>query len=593
MQFIKTLLASTLGVFLAFFILFLVTLIMVASSQRESEPFVRDGSVLHIELGGVLAERTSPDPFAEIFATGQRPTSLTEVRNNLRKAAADDRISGVWLDMNALSAPWSRLHELHSELERFKESGKFIYASTDDLGFTQQSYYLATVADSIFSPPLTFFQFEGMHIQGQFLKNMFDKIGVDFTVINTGDHKSAGDGFTRTSFSDADREQLQPIINQFANQFLSAVSNRSGLSRDELDTILNERPYFTIESVQDFNFFDAFAYPDEVKAKLEQRVKDEGHRRFNLVANHRYTRVKPESAGLDRMDNRNRIAVLHLNGPIEPMSDPVFPGSSQASITATNFYDDFESILDDESVKAVILHVNSPGGAASTSELIWAAIQNRDREIPVLTYMGSVAASGGYYIGMAADEVFANPSTITGSIGVISLWPNASELLNERLGITFDEITSHEHAGWLSPDRALSPAAERAFRDFNEETYEIFLDRVAASRAMDVEEIRPLAGGRVYTGLDAAEVGLIDGVGTLDDVIARAAELAELETWSIARFPQPKTFIETLLASSGTSVKGMFMRSNPALEQLHWIQSVIEGKRMQNLLIMPYDLILE
>lgn len=594
MKFLKTLLASTLGVFLAFFILFLLTLIIVSSSQRETEPFVRDGAVLHIKLNGAISERTAQDPFAEIFnPAGTRPTSLTELRSNLRKAAADSRISGVWLDLNAISAPWSRLYEIRRELELFKESGKFIYASTDDLGFNQQSYYLATAADSIFAPHLTFFEFEGIALQGQFLKNMLDKIGVEITVINTGDHKSAGDNLTRTNFSQADREQLQPIVDQFATQFLDAVSQRSGKNRSELDRILNSQPYFTIESVADFNFFDEFLYPSQVEKRIEQRVKAEGHRRFTLVANHRYTRVKPETAGLGKPDTRNKIAILYLNGPIQPMADPGFPGSTQSVITATKFQEDFKEILDDDQVKAVVIYVNSPGGAASTSELIWAEIKNRDREIPVITYMGGVAASGGYYIGMAGDKIIANPSTITGSIGVISIWPNAQELLNERLGITFDEIRSHTNAGWLSPDRALSPAAFQTFKQFNEDTYDIFLDRVSQSRNMDLDVLKPLAGGRVYTGLDAAKVGLVDSTGTLYDAVTMAAALADLESWSVDRFPKPKSFLEMLSASSGTRIAAKLGRAQPVVEKVNWVQGIISGNAMQNLLIMPYDLILE
>lgn len=593
MKFLKTLLASTLGVFLAFFLLFIIGLIIVASSQSESEPYIRDGSVLHIELSGQLPERTTQDPFAELFDPGGQPASLWSIRTNLKKAAADDRIEGVWLDMSAMTTSWSGLYNLREELVAFKESGKFIYASTDDIGFNQQSYYIATVADSIFAPHLTFFELEGIAIQGQFLKGLLDKIGVEMNIINTGDHKSAGDNFTRTNFSQADREQLQPIVNQFADQFLGAVSERTGKSRTELDEFLNSGPQFTIEFTKDMNLIDDFAYPPDVKRKIEQRVKDAGNRNMHLVDNKRYARVKLESAGLPKVDERNKVAILYLNGPIQPQVTSSFPGSQETVITADSFYDNFKEILEDDNIKSIVLYVNSPGGAASTSELIWAEIQNRERDIPVVTYMGPVAASGGYYIGMAGDHVMAAPNTITGSIGVISIWPNASELLNDKIGINFDTIKSHEYAGWLSPDRALRPAEEAAFRNFNEETYDIFLDRVSQSRGVDVADIRPLAGGRVYTGTDAFENGLIDGTGTLRDAIAKAAELAEMETYSIFTYPRPKTLLEMLTSSSGSSVRSMIRSEVPFAEEAHWVQSLVDGKNMQNLLIMPFDLKIE
>lgn len=596
MKFLRTLLASTLGVFFALFIIFMILVIMVASSQRESEPYVRDGSVLHIELMGSIAERTSDDPFAELFDSGLKPVSLWALRSNLRKAAADDRIEGIWLDLSSVSTSWARLYDLHDALEEFKESGKFIYATTNDIGFNQQSYYIATTADSIFAPPLTFFEFEGIALQGQFIKGLLDKIGVEMQVINTGDHKSAGDAFTRTGFSESDREQLQPIVNQFADQFLNAVSESRNISRSELDDFLNQGPQFSIEFSKDFNLIDGFAYPADVKSKIEQRVKDAGHNRLHLVSNDRYSRVKPESAGLGKTDDKNKVAVLYLDGPIQPLSSSSFPGQEEAVITATAFNKNFEALLEDDDIKAIVLYVNSPGGAASTSELIWAEIKNREREIPVITYMGPVAASGGYYIGMAGDKVMSSPTTITGSIGVIATIPNASELLNDKLGITFDSIKSHEHAGWLNLADELSPAEVETISNFSSQTYDTFVSRVASSRdQLDVDDILPLAGGRIYSGTDAVSNSLIDSTGTLRNAINWAAELAQLdENFSINTYPRPKTFFEQITSSSsGASLRTMIRKEMPMAEEVHWIQNVVHGESMQNLLIMPFDLKIE
>ncbi len=575
MGFLKSFLASLLAIFVSFFLLFLFVLILIVSSSRETEPFVRDGTVLEVRMGSTLRELPPSDPLSMLFMDPSRePVTLRGLQNNLEKAAADDRIEGVWFKMNNIAASWTNLIALRDEMLAFREeSGKFIYVSTDDIGFNEQSYFLATAADSIFSPPETFFEFDGFFIQAVFFSDMLDKIGVEAEIFRVGEYKSAVEPFFRRDLSEENEAQLQAIVDNVANTFLSAVSERTGMSRDELDDLMNERPILTSRGAYEAGLIDLLTYPDDVEKRLENRVIENGNKELRTITFQRYNRVKKSTAGVKKTDTKNRIAVIHASGNIMPEfdSESIFPGTDD-NITYRNFSKSLEDALEDDNVKAIVLRITSPGGAGSTSDLIWNKVREASKEKPIIASMGPVAASGGYYIAMAADTIVASSQTITGSIGVFGVVMNMQELFNEKLGIHFDAVTSHNHSLWISPDKPMSEAARRTYQGFVDEFYEVFLERVAVSRDMTIDEVRPVAGGRVWTGVEAHEVGLVDVIGELSTALAIAAEKAGIEEYEIETYPKPKSIFDLFSGSAQAQVRKIFQ---PHIKELEYLDPMI------------------
>jgi len=592
MGFIKSFLGSLLAIFVTLFLLFLVVVILIFSTSRETEPYVRNGTVLEIRIGSTLLERPPTDPFAMLFSDPSRvPVTLRGLESNLEKAAADDRIEGVFFKINNLAAPWPNLIALRDKMIEFKEeSGKFIYVSTDDIGFNEQGYFLATAADSIFSPPETFFEFDGFFIQAVFFRDMLDKIGVEAEIFRAGEFKSAVEPFFRRDFSSENEEQLQSIVDNVAETFLAAVSERTGYSRSELDAIMNETPILTSRSAHEAGFIDKLVYPDEVEKRIENRVVENGNDELRTITYQRYNRVKKSTAGVEKPDTKNRIAVIHATGNIMPEFDSqsVFPGSEE-NITVRNISKSIDEALDDDNVKAIVLRITSPGGAGSTSDIIWHKIREAAKQKPVIASLGSVAASGGYYIGMAADTVIASSQTITGSIGVFGVVMNMQELLNEKLGIHFDAVTSHEQALWISPDKPMSETARRTFQGYVDDFYDVFLERVAVSRNMSMDQVRQAAAGRVWTGNQALEVGLVDVIGELSTALSIAAEMAEIEEYTIDTYPKPKSIIEILTGSAQTQVRMLLRPHIKELEYLDPMLHILNNDPRAVIARIPFD----
>lgn len=592
MGFFKSFFASLLAIFVSFFLLFFLGLIIVISSQKETEPYVRDGSVLEIRIGATLPERPPDDPFSILFQESSRtPVTLRGLENNLEKAAADDRIAGIWMNVNNLGTSWNHLIELREKMQEFRnESGKFIYITTDDIGYNEQSYFLATAADSIFAPPETFFQFDGFFMQSVFFKEFLDKIGVEAEIFRAGEYKGAIEPLFRTDLSDENREQMQAIVDNVADTFLAAVSERTGMSRSELDILLNEEHIMTSRGAYEAGLIDALVYPDELKSRMEEQVTEMGNREFRPIRYSRYNRVDRSSAGVDDPSTSNKIAVIHAAGNIMPdLGEPsFFPGSTD-NITARRFGDNLDNALEDDNVKAIVLRITSPGGSGATSDLIWHKIREAAKEKPVIASLGSVAASGGYYIGMAADTIVASSQTITGSIGVFGVAMNMQELLNDKLGIHFDEVTSHDQALWISPDKPVSDRTRRAIQTYVDDFYDVFLERVAVSRNMTVEEVHAVGQGRVWTGPDAYEAGLVDAIGEMDTALAIAAGKAGIEEYTIEIFPKPKSLMELFAGSAQTQIRYMMHPGLKELESLDPILQILKHDPRTAIARMPFD----
>ncbi|MEX0681471.1 MAG: signal peptide peptidase SppA [Balneolales bacterium] len=592
MSFFKTFFASLLAIFVSVFFLFLLGVILFVSSQKETEPYIGDGSVLEINMGSTLIERPSPDPLSMLMQDPDRvPITLRELESNLEKAAADQRIEGVWIKVNNLAAPWAHLAAMRNEMLKFREtSGKFIYVSTEDIGFNEQSFFIATAADSVFSPPETFFEFDGFFIQAVFFKEFLDKIGVEAEIFRAGDYKSAVEPFYRSSFSEENELQLQAIIDNVADIFLDAVGRRTGKSRAELDALMNEEPVLTSRGAFEAGLIDKLLYPSEVKKQIETRIKEQGHRELRTVSYNRYNRVSRSAAGIPKAAGNDKIALIYASGNImpDPGAPSVFPDSREM-ITARGMADHLKAAREDDQVKAIVLRINSPGGAGSTSDLIWHEIRQTAMEKPVIASMGSVAASGGYYIGMAADTIVASGQSITGSIGVFGVAMNMQELFNEKLGLYFDEVTTHEQSLWLTPDKPMTEVARTTFQSYVDEFYNVFLQRVSESRNMTIEEVHEVAGGRVWAGTDAYEAGLVDVLGELNEALAIAAEAAGIEAYTVESYPKPKSLLELLSGSAQKQVKILLNPGIKELEHLDPIFHILKNDSRTVIARIPFD----
>jgi protease-4 len=556
MNFFKTLIAATLGTIIALLLIFFILLITVSASSQEPEPYIQSNSVLKFSLSGTLPSQPPSNPFDELLGqNSNNKTSLQTLKENLSKAQTHDNISGIWLEVDMMTESWANLQEAHRVISAFRDSSeKFVYASTNDIGLNEKGYYLATAADSIFAPPESFFEFDGFYNQVTFYDGAFEKLGIEAEVIRQGKYKGAVEPFYRKELSEENEYQLSEILNSVNSNFSETVSAYTGRSVDEINSLMNEEPNLTTHFAYSEGLIDSLMYVDEVENHIKKRVGVGAEEALETVSNSRYAKVSSSSAGLSAPSTSNKVAVIYANGPILPdMGSSQF--NNQPTISASFIEEQLEEIRNDDNVKALVLRINSPGGSGSTSDIIWRMLQQTKTDIPVIASMGGVAASGGYYIAMAADSIVAEPTTVTGSIGVFATKFNARQLLNDKLGLTFDAVKSHDHADWLVTNRELSPSEEKAFQQYIGQFYQTFIGKVAESRNMDVQEVDQHAQGRVWTGSDAQEVGLVDQLGGMDRALGIAAEKANISDYSVVRYPKPKSFYELLMGSAATQAK--------------------------------------
>jgi protease IV len=589
MQFFKTFLASLLGTILGILILVLILFASIMSSSQQPEPYVRANTVLTINLAGDIPVRADLDPFEEIFSPGTaaRP-NLENLRSNLRKAAADDNIAAVWVQASMITAPWANLQRAYKYFEEYKESGKPLYFNTNDIGMNEKAYYLATLADSIYFPPVTGFQFDGFVAQFSFYRGMLEKIGIEPEIFRVGKYKSAVEPFMNESSSPESREQTREILDSATATFVDAVVRRTGKSHDEINALLNTPPVDRINFAYENGLIDVIGYSSDLEDAIKERLELDEDTDLRTIAFGRYNRVTYKSAGVTVPDTRNRIAVIHASGAIMP-NIPDSPFSSSTGITARSVRSQLNSALEDDNVKAIVVHIVSPGGAATTSDLLAQYLKEASEKKPVIASFGSVAASGGYYMAMGADTVVAAENTITGSIGIFSLLFNTEELFTEKLGITYETMKTHEYADLFNLTRPFT-ASERAILQQNMDNgYEEFLKRVADGRGMTRDEVHEVAQGRVYTGVAAYEAGLVDVIGDLDRAIEIAAEMADIEEYTLDIYPKRRDIFETLFSSANTRMQAWMTGWMPKdlRNDMHDLNTIMSQPAGMNWALLP------
>ncbi len=537
-QFFKFAFASCLGVFL-FFVLFGVigSVWLGRRAAAESAKPVKPNSVLKITLDKPIPERTNNLPISFIDFKEEKTLGLTDIIRTIEAAKADDRVKGIYLELDIVPLGLSQATELRRALKDFSEAGKFIVAWSK--GYTQQAYYLASVADIVALHPLGLIDLRGFGAVVPYFKHLLDKVGIQMEVFYAGNYKSATEPFRLDRMSQYNREQLHAYLDPVSKAFLREIAQDRGLTPSAIEAAVQNFDGRDAELCLERGLIDAIVWKDSVRQLIRQELGLDEADDIPVVTLGRYfPHVKD---GVD-YDLEDRIAIVYAEGSI------VDGEGELGQIGDERYTKILRDIRHSKRVKAVVLRVNSPGGSAMASDNIWREIKLlKEAGKPVVVSMGDYAASGGYYISCNADSIFAEPNTLTGSIGVFLMMPNMSGLFREKLGITWDTVRTHEWATRLTPYFPLSKDETKVMQGLADKIYDIFLTRVAEGRGMTKEQVHAVAQGRIWSGARAKELGLVDEIGDLDRAIEAAAALAGLAKYRITEYPRVKEPLQQLL----------------------------------------------
>ena len=513
---------------------------LVATTGSSSTTNVRTGTVLEIHLSGTIPELASNDPFEELFDLGTR-YDLADFKSGLKKAADDDRVEAVWLRTGGMFAPWSTLQEIRQALLAFKQSGKPVIASSGESFMTERDYFLASVSDEVYAAPGSFFEFNGLYAQAFYYKGLMDMLGIEPTIVRAGSFKSAVEPFTRTDMSEESRLQLGALLDTHSDVLTTAIAESRDTTAAYLETLMRDDAFITVEGAYHAGLLDGLLFDEAVEKKIKARIDSTERGDLRTVRFRSY--VDAPAAG-PRSSNEGAIGIVYAVGTIMSGASS-YGGGTLGSAT---FNRAMEKVREDDHVKAVVLRINSPGGSAVASDAMWQAIDQTAQVKPVIVSMGDLAASGGYWIATAGDTIVADPVTITGSIGVFGMHFSIGEMLDSKLGVSFDHVATSDYADMFSGLRPLRPAEQAMLGSIIDSTYADFLELVADSRGLEVDAVHEIAQGRVWSGADALEIGLVDLLGGMDVAIGIAADQAGLEegTYSIMRLPRPKSLFEEL-----------------------------------------------
>lgn len=581
-DFIKFTFASLLGVVLAgvvFTILGIVTMVgMVASSDTETT--VKENSIFVLDLNGTLSERVQENPFQQLMGEGFSAYGLDDILTSIKKAKEHENIKGIYLQASTLESSFASLEEIRHALADFKESGKFIIAYADQ--YTQSMYYLASIADKVIVNPQGSISWHGLASQTIFFKDLLKNVGIDMQIFKVGTYKSAVEPFIATEMSDANREQVSVFLNSIWKRLLEDVSTSRNIPEETLNAYADQ--VMDLKQAEEYvacGLVDTLMYKDGVLNYLKEisgREQDESLRTLSLSEMKNVKRNTPKDK------SGNMIAVYYAFGGIDDTT------SSEEGINSQKVIKDLRQLREDETIQAVVLRVNSPGGSAYGSEQIWHEIELLKAEKPVVVSMGDYAASGGYYISCNADCIVANPTTLTGSIGIFGMFPNMEGLLTDKLNLHFDLVKTNKFADMGDISRPFNADEKEAMQNYINNGYKLFVKRCADGRGMSTEAIEKIAEGRVWTGATAKELGLVDELGGLEKAIEIAAQKAEIENYSIINYPSKGNVFSSLLEQGKDDYINGQMKD--ALGEyyyyLQFVQNLKEADRIQAR--MPFDI---
>ena len=522
-----------------FFVIFvagIASLFTKGMSDFEVKPLKsKTNTVLTLKFDNNIKDVGSADFNPTSFKVDET-IGLNTILYSIEKASKDDSIKGILLNIDNINTGFATTFEIRNALKNFKQlSNKFVYAYST--GYSQKGYYLSSIADSVFVYPEGIIELTGLSINQMFLKDMLGNIGIDMQVIRGKNNKfkSAVEPYMKNSMSDANREQTSQFLTSIWNNMLDSIAIERDLTRDEIQTITNDLVLSDVKETINLKFADKLIYADELDSILSNRLDTKDVNDINFVSFNKYAKNQLKVLNNTNFKNTN-IAVIYAQGEIKTGN------SDNNTIGSKTLAKHIKQARLDDDIKAIVLRVNSPGGSALASDIIWREVYLAKKTKPVVVSMGDVAASGGYYIACAADKIYATPNTITGSIGVFGVLPNAKELFEEKLGIHFDGVKTANHADLGSIYRPLTDKEYSIIQQSVENVYETFLTRVSNGRkSLNTNtEVDAIAQGRVWSGIDALEIGLVDELGGINDAINGAAILAEIEKPNAARYPKVK-----------------------------------------------------
>ncbi|MCS7019905.1 MAG: signal peptide peptidase SppA [Cytophagales bacterium] len=566
-QFFKFVIATVVGIIL-FFFLSLLVLLFIASATSTDTDKIAENSVLKLSLNAPVKERKEENPLENLTVPGvpsQRTIGLLELKQAITKAKTDEKIKGIYLDAGNISAGFASLEEIRQALIDFKKSGKFIYAYSETI--SEPAYYIISVADSIFVHPQGGFEFNGLVAEIGFAKGLFEKIGVKPEIFRVGDFKSAVEPFMLDKMSDANRLQITAYLNSIYNHYLKGISQSRGIPVEQLAELSAKMQVQMPQDAAQYKLISRTAYYDEVEAIMKKKLGVEEKKKIDYVSLKTYSSAQVEEGSY----NKKKIAVIFAEGDIQSGK------STRESIGSETIAEELRKVRQDDKIAAVVLRINSPGGSALASDVMWREVQETRKKKPVIASMSDVAASGGYYMAMGCNKILAQPNTITGSIGIFGLLFDASNLLTDKVGITFDRVETGEYADIGTPTKKFTDAERQIIQRMVNEGYENFTSKAAQGRNMPLDTLKKYASGRVWTGEQALKIGLIDALGGLEEAIKEAAKEAQLkeEDYAVRYYPVKKSFWETLQESNDL-MEEYFLQKNtgefyPLLKQIQSI----------------------
>lgn len=559
-DFLKFTFATVTGIILSsviLFILSMVTLFGVISSS-ETETVVKKNSVMMLDLNGTLVERTQEDALgvlSQLFNDDSKTYGLDDILSSIKKAKENEDIKGIYLQASSLSCSYASLQEIRNALVDFKQSGKFIVAYSD--GYTQGLYYLSSVADKVLLNPQGMIEWRGLASAPIFYKDLLQKLGVEVQVFKVGTYKSAVEPFISTEMSPANREQVTAFIQSIWGQITTGVSASRELTVDSLNAYANRMlMFYPAEESVKCGLADTLIYRNDVRNYLKQLANVDKDDKLPMLGLNDMINVKKNTP---KDKSGNIVAIYYASGEI---TDNPSSAASEDGIVGTKVIRDLQKLKDDDDIKAVVLRVNSPGGSAFASEQIWHAVKELKSKKPVIVSMGDYAASGGYYISCIADTIVAEPTTLTGSIGIFGMVPNVKGL-TDKVGLTFDVVKTNKFADFGNLMRPFNDDEKALLQMMVAQGYDTFVSRCAEGRQMSKENIEKIAEGRVWTGEAAKELGLVDILGGVDKALEIAVAKAGIDSYTVIPYPQKKDFLSSLLDTQPTNyVESQLLKSN-------------------------------
>lgn len=577
-DFLKFTLATVVGIVLSSIVLFFISFLIIAGllSSSETETVVKKNSVMMLELNGSLAERSQDNPFDRFLGNDNAVYGLDDILASIKKAKTHDHIKGIYIQATSLGTHFASLQEIRAALADFKESGKFIYAYSDS--YTQGMYYLSSVADKVMLNPKGLVEWKGIAARPMFFKGLLENIGVEMQIVKVGTYKSAVEIFNNTEMSAENREQMTEYVSSVWDSWVSEVSQSRNLSAESLNELADQMIMFKLaeESVQK-GLVDTLIYHNDIRNYIKSQMGLTEDDRLPLLNLSDMINVKKN---VPKDKSGQIVAVYYAYGDITTASAMTDNGEGIASEKVIK---DLRKLQKDENVKAVVLRINSGGGSAYASEQIWYAVEQLKKEKPVVVSMGDYAASGGYYIACNADWIVAEPTTLTGSIGIFGMIPNVKKL-TDKVGISFDVVKTNKFADFGALGRGLNNDEIALLQAYINNGYDLFIGRCAEGRNKTKEEIDLIGQGRIWTGTKALELGLIDELGGIDKALEVAIGKAEIDSYTILSYPEKESFFSLLLSeNTGNYIESNFLKNNLGdyYNEFSFLKNLKDADRLQ------------